>query len=324
MKFLVTGGAGFIGSHLSEELLNFGHHVLVLDDLSTGRYENIAHIDDGVRLQLIVDSVNEPGIVSECVKQVDAVFHLASAVGVRLIIEQPVKTIESIVGGTDVVLKQCARYRKPVMITSTSEVYGRGSKTPFSEDDDCVMGPTTKRRWSYACAKTLDEFLALAHWYESRLPVIIIRMFNTVGPRQTGQYGMVVPTFVRQGLLGEPITVYGDGSQSRCFCHVKDVVGCMISLMKCPQARGQVINVGNSEEVTILALAERIREMTGFRSEIAIIPYDKAYGEGFDDMQRRVPDLTRVKRLINYEPKYNLKEILKDIMNFETSRAIIK
>jgi UDP-glucose 4-epimerase len=318
MRYLITGGAGFIGSHLAEELLEQGHEVLVLDNLSTGRYENLAHVDDGNRLRLIVDSVNNPEIVSECVQQVEAVFHLAAAVGVRLIIDQPVLTIESIVGGTDVVMRACARYRRPVLITSTSEVYGNGNKVPFSEEDDRVMGPTSKRRWSYACAKALDEFLSLAHWYESRLPVFIARLFNTVGPRQTGQYGMVVPRFVQQGLRGDPISVDGDGKQSRCFAHVHDVVGGLIKLLATKEARGQIFNVGNDEEITILELAERVREMTGGRSEITFVPYEEAYTEGFDDMRRRVPDLTKIKNAIGYRTTKNLSAILEDVIEFES------
>ena len=321
MRMLITGGAGFVGSHLATELVARDHTVLVLDNLSTGRYENIEALEQDGRLQLVVDTVNDPQIVDECVKQCDAVFHLASAVGVRLIIEQPVRTIESIVGGTDVVLRSCARYRRPFLLTSTSEVYGKGMKVPFSEDDDRVMGATSKRRWSYACAKALDEFLALAHWYESRLPVRIVRLFNTVGPRQTGQYGMVIPTLVRQALQGQPITVYGDGQQSRCFGHVIDVVRGLADLMACDAARGQIVNLGNDEEISILALAERIRALTGATSEIALIPYDEAYGEGFDDMRRRVPDLSRAKRLIAFQPTRGLDQILRDVIDFETSRT---
>ena len=320
MKYLITGGAGFVGSHLAEEILNQGDDVLVLDNLSTGLHENLAHIENGRRLSMVVDTVNDPDIVDECVKQVGAVFHLASAVGVRLVIDQPVQTIESIVGGTDVVLRSCARYRRPVLIASTSEVYGKGSKVPFSEDDDRVMGPTTKRRWSYACSKAVDEFLALAHWYESRLPVVIARLFNTVGPRQRGRYGMVIPRFVRQGLLGKPITVYGDGSQTRCFGHVKDVVGALAKLLITPEARGQVLNVGNDKEISILALAEQVRRMTGDRSEIALVPYELAYGEGFDDMLRRVPDLTKIRKTIGYEPTRDLDTILRDVIEFEEPR----
>ncbi len=320
MRMLVTGGAGFVGSHLAGELVSRGHEVLVLDDLSTGRYENIEEVERGGQLRLVVDTVNDPGIVDECVKQCDAVFHLASAVGVRLIIEQPVRTIESIVGGTDVVLRSCARYRRPFLLTSTSEVYGKGAKVPFSEDDDRVMGATTKRRWSYACAKALDEFLTLAHWYESRLPVRIARLFNTVGPRQTGQYGMVVPTLVRQALSGQRITVFGDGQQSRCFAHVADVVRGLADLMSCPEAKGQIVNLGNPEEITILALAQRIRDLTGTASEVVLIPYEEAYGEGFDDMRRRVPDLTRARQLIGFRPTRGLDQILRDVIAFEKNR----
>src|SRR3954449_2231310 len=259
MHYLVTGGAGFIGSHLAERLMAGGHRVLVLDDLSTGRYENVAHLEGRPGFELRVASVTEPAIVERCVNESEAVFHLASAVGVRLVVDQPVKTIETIVTGTDVVLRACARYRRPVLLTSTSEVYGKGSRVPFAERDDCVMGPTTTRRWAYACAKALDEFLALAHWHEARLPVVVARLFNTVGPRQTGRYGMVIPRFVAQGLAGEPLTVFGDGTQTRCFAHVLDVVTALERLIGHPEAAGQVFNVGNDREISILALAERVR-----------------------------------------------------------------
>lgn len=316
MDYLITGGAGFIGSHLAEALLRLGKTVLILDNLSTGKYDNIAHIDDGKRLRLIVDSVNNPEIVNECIKEVHAVFHLAAAVGVRLILDQPVATIESIVGGTEVVLKSCARYRRPILLTSSSEVYGKSNKVPFSEEDDHVMGPTTKRRWSYACAKALDEFLALAYWYQSKLPIIIVRLFNTVGPRQTGQYGMVIPRFVQQGLAGEPITVYDDGKQSRCFAHVYDVVEQIVKLMECPQAHGEIFNLGNDEEISIWELAQSVKTMTGNRSSILFVPYEKAYEDGFDDMRRRVPDLTKIKNLTGYKPTRNLENILQDVIGF--------
>jgi UDP-glucose 4-epimerase len=321
MRTLITGGAGFVGSYLAAEMIGRGHEVLVLDNLSTGRYENIEALEQDGHLQLVVDTVNDPRIVDECVKQCEVVFHLASAVGVRLIIEQPVRTIESIVGGTDVVLRSCARYRRPFLLTSTSEVYGKGQKVPFSEDDDRVMGATTKRRWSYACAKALDEFLALAHWYESRLPVRIARLFNTVGPRQTGQYGMVIPTLVRQALAGQPITVYGDGQQTRCFAHVVDIVRGLADLLECDAARGEIVNLGNSEEISILALAQRIRDLTGTAADVVLIPYEEAYGEGFDDMRRRVPDLSRAKRLIGFEPTLGLDQILRDVIDFERCRV---
>lgn len=314
MKILITGGAGFIGSHLSRALLTLGHQVLVLDDLSTGSYDNIADIDDGKNFRLIVDSVNNSAIVDECVKEVDQVYHLASAVGVKLIIEQPVRTIESIAGGTECVLKACARYRRPFLLTSTSEVYGKSTEIPFNEDGDTVMGPTSKRRWSYACAKALDEFLAQAYWIESKLPVKVVRLFNTVGPRQTGQYGMVLPCFVGQALAGKPITVYGNGTQSRCFGHVADVVNGLISVMNSPKANGEVINLGNNQEISIGALAERIKELSGSKSEIVYIPYSEAYGPGFEDMHRRVPDLAKAERIVGYRPTKSLDDIIRDVI----------
>ncbi len=314
MKYLVTGGSGFIGSHLTERLLVEGHSVLVLDDLSTGRFDNIAHLEGRPGFELRVASVTDAEVVERCVVECQAVFHLASAVGVRLVVDEPVKTIETIVGGTDTVLKSAARYRRPVLLTSTSEVYGKSEKIPFAETDDCVMGPTTTRRWAYACAKALDEFLALAHWYQSRLPVVVARLFNTVGPRQTGRYGMVIPRFVAQGLAGEPLTVYGDGTQTRCFAHVDDVTGALVQLMARPEAAGQVFNVGNNEEISILTLAERVRALTGGKSQIRLIPYGEAYTAGFEDMVRRVPDLSKIRRLIGYKPTRNLDQILADIL----------
>jgi UDP-glucose 4-epimerase len=314
MKYLLTGGAGFIGSHLAERLLDEGHRVLALDDLSTGRYENIAHLEDRPEFELRHASVTDPVEVERCVLECQAVFHLASAVGVKLVVDEPVKTIETIVNGTDIVLRACARYRRPMLLTSTSEVYGKGMRVPFSEGDDCVMGPTTTRRWAYACAKALDEFLALAHWHQARLPVVVARLFNTVGPRQTGRYGMVIPRFVAQGLAGEPLTVYGDGTQRRCFAHVADVVGALLGLMEQPGARGEVFNLGNDEEVTILELAERVRVATGSKSTIRLVPYSEAYTAGFEDMLRRVPDLSKVRRLIGYRPTRNLDRILADIL----------
>jgi UDP-glucose 4-epimerase len=314
MRYLVTGGAGFIGSHLTERLLDEGHGVLVLDDLSTGRYDNVAHLEGRAGFELRVASVTESEVIERCVTECQAVFHLASAVGVRLVVEEPVKTIETIVGGTDVVLRACARYRRPFLLTSTSEVYGKSDKIPFGEADDCVMGPTTTRRWAYACAKMLDEFLAQAHWIQTKLPVVIARLFNTVGPRQTGRYGMVIPRFVAQGLAGEPITVYGDGTQTRCFAHVRDVVGALIRLLGHAEAAGGVFNVGNDEEISILALAERVRALTGGKSPIRKIPYSEAYAAGFEDMVRRVPDLTKIRRLIGYRATCDLDQILADIV----------
>ena len=321
MRYLITGGSGFIGSHLCERLLEDGHAVLVLDDLSTGRYENVAHLEGRPGFELRVASVTDPAVVERCVTECQAIFHLASAVGVRLVVEEPVKTIETIVNGTDVVFRAAARYRRPVLLTSTSEVYGKSEKIPFSEGDDCVMGPTTTRRWAYACAKALDEFLALAHWYQTRLPVVVVRLFNTVGPRQTGRYGMVIPRLIAQGLAGEPLTVYGDGAQTRCFAHVLDVVGALVRLAGNPEAIGQVFNVGNEHEISILALAERIRTLTGNRSPIRKIPYNEAYTAGFEDMRRRVPDLTKIHRLIGYRPTRDLDMILGDILA-EQSRGL--
>jgi len=321
MNILVTGGAGFIGSHLCRALLKRGDRVVILDDLSTGCYQNIEEVEDNDRLKLIVASVNDAAMVDRCVREADYVYHLASAVGVRLIIDQPVRTIESIVGGTRNVLASCACYRRPFLLTSTSEVYGKSVQVPFREEDDTVMGPTCKRRWSYACAKALDEFLALAHWVESRLPVTIVRLFNTVGPRQTGQYGMVLPNFVMQALQGKPLTVFGDGTQSRCFTHVADVVEALIALKDCRAARGEVVNIGSDREVSIMALAELVKRMTGSASPIQVIPYDEAYGEGFDDMRRRVPCLEKAGRLIGYKPTRTLEQIVADVI--EEKRQVL-
>ena len=314
MKALVTGGAGFIGSHLCEFLLSQGWQVSVIDDLSTGRYENIGHLESDGKFELVIDTMLNRALMEGLVKSSGVVFHLASAVGVRLIIEEPVKTIKTIVEGTDVVLSHARRYRKKVLITSTSEVYGKGSKVPFAEDDDTVQGPTTTRRWAYAAAKTLDEFLAFAHWYETRLPAVCVRLFNTVGPRQTGQYGMVIPRFVQQALHGEPITVYGDGEQTRSFCHVKDVVPALASVVDCKDAFGKVINIGNSEEVSINWLSGRVKELSGSSSAIVYIPYEKAYVEGFEDMRRRVPDISLARQLIGFQPKHSMDDILKSVI----------
>ena len=314
MKILVTGGAGFIGSHLCRSLLKQKNDVLVLDDLSTGSYRNIEDLEGGGHFRLIVDSVNNAKIVEECVKDVDQVYHLASAVGVRLIIDQPVRTLESIVGGTEAVLRACARYRRPFLVTSSSEVYGKGSKVPFNEDDDTVMGATSTRRWSYACAKALDEFLALAYWVESSLPVHVVRLFNTVGPRQTGQYGMVVPSFIRSALSGKPITVYGDGTQTRCFAHVYDVIRGLQGIMNCKEARGEVVNIGNNCEISIMDLARKVKELTGSKSPIEKISYAEAYGDGFEDMMRRVPDLGKVQRLIGFKATHSLDDVIRDVI----------
>jgi UDP-glucose 4-epimerase len=314
MRALITGGAGFIGSHLAEALIAGGHQVLVLDNLSTGSIENIAHLKGRPGFEYFIDSVDNEPLLAELIDRSDVVFHLAAAVGVKLIVEQPVHTIETNVHGTEVVLKHANKKKKLVVIASTSEVYGKSDDVPFREDSDLVLGPTPKHRWAYACSKAIDEFLALAYWKERKLPVIIVRFFNTVGPRQTGQYGMVIPTFVRQALAGEPITVFGDGTQSRSFTHVADVVGALLKLVAEPNAVGQVINVGNTEEVTIRALAERVRTLAGSSSSIRFVPYDEAYESGFEDMPRRVPDLAKARAMIGYQPRLGLDDILVQII----------
>ncbi len=320
MKALITGGAGFVGSHLTEALLHAGHEVFVLDDLSTGSIENIEHIKSHDHFHYVIDNIMNEPVAAEMIDRADVVFHLAAAVGVRLIVESPVRTIETNVHGTELVLKLANKKKKKVLIASTSEVYGKTNQVPFHEDADLVMGPTHKGRWSYACSKALDEFLALAYFKEKHLPVVIARLFNTVGPRQTGRYGMVIPNFVRQALLGHPITVFGDGQQSRCFTYVTDVVGCLIELIGNPDSVGRIFNIGNdSEEVTMLDLAKRVKEHTGSKSEIQFVPYDQAYEEGFEDMPRRVPDLARVRELVGYEPKIQLDEILERVISYFTS-----
>ncbi|HET9833533.1 MAG TPA: GDP-mannose 4,6-dehydratase [Vicinamibacterales bacterium] len=316
MRALITGGAGFIGSHLSEALLDAGHQVLLLDNLSTGSMENISHLKGRPGFEYFIDTVENEGLLAELIDRSEVVFHFAAAVGVKLIVEQPVYTIETNVHGTEVVLKHANKKKKLVVIASTSEVYGKSEQVPFSEDSDLVLGPTPKHRWAYACSKAIDEFLALAYWKERKLPVIIVRFFNTVGPRQTGQYGMVIPNFVRQALAGEPITVFGDGAQSRSFTHVADVVGALLKLVIEPKAIGQVINIGNTEEVTIRRLAERVRELTGSTSSIKLVPYDQAYESGFEDMPRRVPDLSKAEKMIGYKPRHSLDDILIQVIDY--------
>jgi UDP-glucose 4-epimerase len=312
---LITGGAGFIGSHLAEALLAAGHQVTVLDNLSTGAIDNIEHLKARPGFRYVIDSVMNEPVLAELVDASDVVFHLAAAVGVKLIVEAPVHTIETNVHGTEVVLKHANKKKKLVVIASTSEVYGKSTDVPFREDADLVMGPTPKHRWAYACSKAIDEFLALAYWKERKLPVIIVRFFNTVGPRQTGRYGMVIPTFVRQGLAGQPITVHGDGTQTRSFCYVGDVVDALQRLVEEPRAVGEVFNVGNDEEITIRALAEKVRDLTGRRSGIVTIPYDQAYEAGFEDMPRRVPDLSKIAHLVGYAPRVGLDEILARVVD---------
>jgi len=320
MRALITGGAGFVGSHLAEALLERGDEVHVLDNLSTGSIENIEHLKANPRFRYVIDSVMNEPLTAEMVDRVDVVFHLAAAVGVRLIVESPVNTIETNVHGTEMVLKIANKKKKRVVVASTSEVYGKSNAVPFHEDADLVMGPTSKGRWSYACSKAIDEFLALAYHKEKHLPVVICRLFNTVGPRQTGRYGMVIPNFVRQALLGHPITVFGDGTQSRCFTYVGDVVGALVQLAEHSGADGQVFNIGNDrEEISMLELARRVKARTGSGSEIAFIPYDQAYEQGFEDMPRRVPDLSKIRGLIGYEPQVHLDEILDRVIDHFTS-----
>jgi UDP-glucose 4-epimerase len=315
MRVLITGGAGFIGSHLAEALLAADHEVSVLDNLSTGSMDNIVQLKGHPRFHYTIDSVTNEPLLAEHIDQCDTVVHLAAAVGVKLIVEAPVHTIETNVHGTEVVLKHANKKKKLVVIASTSEVYGKSSAVPFREDADLVLGPTAKHRWAYACSKAIDEFLALAYWKEKKLPVVIVRLFNTVGPRQTGRYGMVIPGFVQQALAGEPMTVFGDGSQSRSFTHVGDVVGALVALMQEPRAVGDVFNIGNRTEITILELAERIKAITGSTSSIVRVPYDEAYEQGFEDMPRRVPDLTKLNQLIGYEPRVQLDDILRSVID---------
>jgi UDP-glucose 4-epimerase len=310
MRVLITGGAGFVGSHLAEALLDRGDEVFVLDNLSTGSIENITHLKPNPKFHYTIDSVTNEPVLAELIDRSDVVVHLAAAVGVKLIVEAPVHTIETNVHGTEVVLKHASKKKKLVLIASTSEVYGKSVLVPFREDADLVLGPSDKHRWAYACSKLIDEFLALAYWKERKLPIIIVRLFNTVGPRQTGQYGMVIPNFVQQALAGRPITVFGDGTQSRSFTYVGDVVRAMVALIDEPRAVGQVFNIGNGHEITISDLAEKIRSLTGSQSDIVRIPYDEAYEAGFEDMPRRVPDISKVRALVGYSPTVELDEIL--------------
>jgi UDP-glucose 4-epimerase len=320
MKALITGGAGFIGSHLAEALLARGDDVYVLDNLSTGSIQNIDQLKSEARFHYTIDSVMSEAVLAELIDRADVVFHLAAAVGVRLIVESPVNTIETNVHGTEMVLKLANKKKKKVMIASTSEVYGKSTVVPFREDSDLVMGPTSKGRWSYACSKAIDEFLALAYHKEKHLPVVVFRLFNTVGPRQTGRYGMVIPNFVKQSLAGRPLTVFGDGTQSRCFTYISDVVDVLIKLADHPEAVGQVFNIGNArDEVSVMELAKRVKQRTKSSSEIVLVPYDQAYEEGFEDMQRRVPDTSKIRALTGYEPRVQLDEILDNVIAYFTS-----
>ena len=316
MAVLITGGAGFVGSHLAEEFINQNEEVCIVDDLSTGSIRNIEHLKGKPGFRYSIDSVMNEPLVSELVDRCDTVYHLAAAVGVKLIVESPVRTIETNTHGTEVILRNASKKQKKVIIASTSEVYGKSNKIPFNEEDDLVLGPTTKGRWSYACSKAIDEFLGLAYYREKTVPVVICRLFNTVGPRQTGRYGMVLPTFVQQAVSGQPITVYGDGRQSRCFGYVGDVVRALIALGRSPDAVGEVFNVGNDQEVTISELAKIVKALSNSKSEIVYIPYEEAYEEGFEDMSRRVPDIGKVSRLIGYKPTYTLHQIVNSVIEY--------
>jgi UDP-glucose 4-epimerase len=320
-RALITGGAGFIGSHLAEALLKMGWSVQVVDDVSTGSIDNINHLKDNPCFSYVLESVMNRSLMMELVDWADLIFHLAAAVGVRLIVEQPVRTIETNIKATELVLELSARKAKPVLLISTSEVYGKSERPKFTEEDDLILGATSRPRWCYAASKIIDEFLAKAYYKEKKLPTVVVRIFNTIGPRQTGQYGMVVPRFVRQALLGEPITVYGDGRQQRSFTWVGDVIGAMIKLIQNPQAYGEVFNIGHTKEISILDLASMVIKMTGSQSKIVLVPYDQAYEEGFEDMRRRLPDLTKIENLIGYKPSMNLPELLNQIIAHERERS---
>lgn len=317
MDYLITGGAGFIGSHLAEALLQRGDSVYVLDDLSTGSIRNIEHLRDNPRFHYTIDSADNRPLVAEMVDRVDVVFHLAAAVGVRLVVENPVRTLQSNLRPTEVILEMANKKQKPVLITSTSEVYGKSEKVPFNEDDPSAIGAASIARWGYACSKLVDEFMGLAYWQEYGLPVVVVRLFNTVGPRQIGRYGMVLPNFVRQALANRPLTVYGDGQQTRCFSYVGDVIGGLMGLMD-KQIYGEIVNLGNDEEVTIAHLAARVIQRSQSQSEIHYIPYEQAYGvgSGYEDMRRRVPDLSKAGRLIGYQPTVSLDEIIDSVIEY--------
>jgi UDP-glucose 4-epimerase len=319
---LVTGGAGFIGSHLCELLIHNGHQVVAIDDLSTGRLENLQHLLPMQGFQFVRETITNSQVLDRLTSEADILIHLAAVVGVQLIVEDPVHTIATNIMGTEAVLTTANRYHCKVMLASTSEVYGKGYKVPFNEEDDCVMGPTSHSRWSYATSKAIDEFLGLAYYHQFGLPVVVMRFFNTVGPRQTGRYGMVLPRFVRQALAGDPITIYGDGEQGRCFSDVADIIGAVVKLADHPGAVGQVFNIGSTEEVTIRQLAERVLEATRSSSKIVYVPYDEAYAPGFEDMRRRVPDLTKINNLIGYEPQYTLDDILRRVISYEREQML--
>lgn len=316
MKVLITGGAGFIGSHLVEELLNHKTQVIVLDNLSTGRYENIEHLLKNKNFEFVEGDILDVNLVDKLVEKIDSIFHLAAAVGVNLIVKKPLESLTTNIKGSEIVLDAALRYRKKILITSSSEIYGKNVNGPLREDDDRILGSPLKTRWSYSTAKAVDEMLAYIYWKEKKLPTIIVRLFNTVGPRQTGAYGMVIPRFVTQALKNEDITVYGTGKQSRCFLHVEDAVGALLALINEPKAQGEVFNIGSQEEITIEMLAREIIKIIGSKSKIIYISYEQAYEEGFEDMQRRVPDLTKINKLIGFKPRINLNGIIKDVMDY--------
>ncbi|MCG3146720.1 MAG: dTDP-glucose 4,6-dehydratase [Verrucomicrobiae bacterium] len=320
-RILITGGAGFIGSHLADALLAEGQEVRVIDDLSTGSLANIASLRDRANFHFVQASIRDVAALERAVAGVDFIYHLAAAVGVELVVKSPVYTIEANVRGTEDVLAAAARHGVGVLVASTSEVYGKSDRECFREDDDLLIGPPTFGRWSYACSKLLDEFLALAYWREKQLPVVVVRLFNTVGPRQTGRYGMVVPRFVQAALKNAPITIHGDGNQSRCFCHVDDVVRALVGLPRQEKAVGQVFNIGSTEEVSILKLAQRVKELTGSRSELRLVPYDQAYAKGFEDMRRRVPSIAKIGTLLGWRPERDLAGILRSVLDYERIRS---
>lgn len=323
MNYLITGGAGFIGSHLADSLIAQGHHVRIVDDLSTGSIRNIAHLRGHQQFDYVIDTMMNAPLLAELVDDADAVFHLAAAVGVKLIVESPVRTIETNIQCTELLLQIAAKKKKKVLVASTSEVYGKSVSIPFREDGDLVLGATNRGRWSYACSKAIDEFLAIAYWREKRLPTVVVRLFNTVGPRQTGQYGMVIPRFVSQALADRPLTVYGDGTQSRCFTHVSDTVRALGALIETEEAVGEVFNVGGNEEVTILRLAERIREMAESASEVSFVPYAMAYEASFEDMPRRVPCLDKIWRMIGWQPQIGMDGILESVIEHHRADTLM-
>jgi UDP-glucose 4-epimerase len=328
LKYLITGGAGFIGSHLSDRLIDDGHEVTVIDNLSTGKLSNINHLRDNPNFRIKVSSVMDYDTLEQLVEECDQIYHLAAAVGVKLIMENPVETIITNVQGSENILKLASYYDKKVLIASTSEVYGKlmennGEINKLKEDGDWQLGSTGKRRWAYACSKAMDEFLSLAYYDEKKLPVVVVRFFNTVGPRQTGTYGMVIPNFVQKALLNESIQVHGDGEQSRCFTYVTDAVDAIITLMDTPEAEGQVFNVGGKEEISMNELAQKVKELTGSDSEINHIPYEEVYGKGFEDMRRRTPDLTKIKEAIGYEPTHTTEDILNNVINYFKRESLL-